>query len=69
MRIDLDPNNLLEELKKYVGKHVETHSEAPKDMVLRYGREYYDFGGDCGILQEVFEENNEVWVQSDWGMG
>ena len=68
MRVELNPNNLFEELNRYVGKRVNTHSIAPQDLLNWYGEEFSDFGGDCGILQEVLEDDGEVIVVSDWGM-
>lgn len=76
MRVNLpdSTDGIIYYLEKYIGKHVETHCRLPDWIRTGNDRrpEDNDWGGDCGILQNVFLEITDgheyVMVESDWGM-
>ena len=54
---------LIDRLKQQVGKPTST------SCTVRYsdGKVEYNFGG-CGIVTEVYEESERVFILVDWGV-
>ena len=70
IEIKLDPNkSITDQLKPYIGKHIATDCMPRSEWVESGEVSTPDtFGGDCGVLLEVYEEGGETFVYSDWGM-
>ena len=57
----------VDELQKWVGKHVVTDRPATPEEIEYYGCPTM---GGAGVVVRIYQsDNGEVWVEMDWGMG